>query len=111
MGEIVEAHSLTHEQITTTIVENLQKIPKEQVEALTRAAKKLVITNLKRRKQLIREQVNWENSRASAEEKEEVLQKVLFRFAHLFTKNACMKMKFQMWTIKMQNLKSKQKVT
>ncbi len=60
-------------------------LPEEEVEALTHTAKKLVVRDLKRRKQLIREQVSWENSRATDEEKEEFLQKVLFRFADIFT--------------------------
>ncbi len=34
---------------------------------------------------MIREEVNWENSRAMEEEKEEFLQKVLFCFASIFT--------------------------
>ncbi len=78
VGEIVETNLLTQQQTVDAIVENLLDVPEEQVEALTPSAKKLVVTDLKKRKQLIREQVNWENSRATEEEKKSFWKKFSF---------------------------------
>ncbi len=78
VGEIVESDLLTQWQTVNAIVDNLWNIPEDQVKALTLSAKKLIVTDLKKRKQLIREQVNWENSRATEDKKEEFLQKVSF---------------------------------
>ncbi len=88
LGEVVETDLLSDEQTVTAIAKELQKLPEEQVNALTQSsvdARKLVVNNLNEWKHLIRKQVNWDNSSATVDQKEEFDQKVLFQYIQVFT--------------------------
>ncbi len=80
---------MTEDETVKSLVETIEKLPGSQIEELNKNAsysiRKLIVTDMKERRRLIREQVNWKDSIATEDQKEQFLEKILFKYANIIT--------------------------
>ncbi len=88
IGELIEVSEMTEDQTVKSLVETLEKLPSTKIQVMTKAAtyaRKLIVADMKERRRLICEQVNWDDSSATEDQKEQFLQKILFKYANIIT--------------------------
>ncbi len=86
--ELIEVSEMSEDQTVKSLVETLEKLPSTKIQEMTKAvtyARKLIVTDMKERKRLIHEQVNWDDSAATEDQKEQFLQKILYKYANIIT--------------------------
>ncbi len=75
---MIEISEMTEDETVKSLVETIEKLPSAQIEELNKNAsysiRKLIVTDMKERRRLIREQVNWKDSIATEDQKEQFLE-------------------------------------
>ncbi len=63
IGDLIKVSKMTEDDTVKSLVETLEKLPDTKLQELTKVAsfniRKLVVTEMKERRRLIHEQVNW----------------------------------------------------